>query len=373
MISLRGGNENGVFLSTNNGASWTSINTGLTNAAVETLAYLGTDLYVGGFSGVFRSTDNGANWFSASTGLPAATTMQTFAVLGSTIFVGSSAGVHRSTNNGANWTLMNSGLGTGAAQMLAVSGSNLYAAGNGLYLSTKQGTSWTSIGTGITSTSIKGIAFIGTDIFVGTQTAGIFRSTNNGSSWTQMNTGLTSTSVNSLASLGNNLIAGIGFGVYVSQNRGANWTTINTGFPTNLGLFFPIIYTLTPVPRGANFTLFAGTAGLDLWRRPSTEITSVNITSSTAPETFVLEQNYPNPFNPTTTIEFQIPNITPKTHVTLKVYDVLGREVRTLVDENLSAGTYETTFHADGLASGVYVYRLAGGGFTAAQRMILAK
>jgi hypothetical protein len=90
-----------------------------------------------------------------------------------------------------------------------------------------------------------------------------------------------------------------------------------------------------------------------------------------------LAQNYPNPFNPTTTIRFQIPDVggqrSEVIRVTLKVFDLLGREVATLVNENLRAGSYETTFDAAGLASGVYFYKLHVGSFSATRKMILSK
>jgi len=98
------------------------------------------------------------------------------------------------------------------------------------------------------------------------------------------------------------------------------------------------------------------------------------------PYGFRLSQNYPNPFNPRTTIEFQISNVG---YVTLKVYDVLGREVGVLVNEELEAGSYMTTFSAEGgsasggdalsLASGVYLYRLATGGRSTVNKMVLMK
>lgn len=85
---------------------------------------------------------------------------------------------------------------------------------------------------------------------------------------------------------------------------------------------------------------------------------------------YKLEQNYPNPFNPSTTISFQIP-IASK--VSLKVYDVLGREVETLVNENKPAGKYSINFNADKLASGVYLYRLQAGNYIESKKMILLK
>jgi photosystem II stability/assembly factor-like uncharacterized protein len=86
-------------------------------------------------------------------------------------------------------------------------------------------------------------------------------------------------------------------------------------------------------------------------------VTSVRQTNEIA-QNFRLEQNYPNPFNPSTNIKWQIAD---GRFVTLKVYDILGRELRTLVNENLQAGSYEVTFDATGLASGVYLYRLQAG------------
>jgi hypothetical protein len=98
-------------------------------------------------------------------------------------------------------------------------------------------------------------------------------------------------------------------------------------------------------------------------------------------------QNYPNPFNPTTTIKFSVESAKGRmgdpARVTLKVYDVLGREVATLVNDNLQPGSYEVTFSAEGgsasggdaagLASGVYLYRLQAGEFTQTKRMMLMR
>ena len=89
-----------------------------------------------------------------------------------------------------------------------------------------------------------------------------------------------------------------------------------------------------------------------------------------SPDRFTLSQNYPNPFNPTTTIVYGIPNNGP---VTLKVYDNLGREVRTLVNEPKTAGFYTLTFSAPDLSSGVYFYKLESGNFVTVKRMILMK
>jgi hypothetical protein len=84
----------------------------------------------------------------------------------------------------------------------------------------------------------------------------------------------------------------------------------------------------------------------------------------------VLRQNYPNPFNPTTTIKWQLPEAG---LVTLKIYDVLGREVTTLVNEELNAGKHETVFDASRFSSGVYFYRIKVKEFIQTKKMIVMK
>ncbi len=104
-------------------------------------------------------------------------------------------------------------------------------------------------------------------------------------------------------------------------------------------------------------------------QRLVTSVTNVN-ESNSFPEQFRLWQNYPNPFNPATTIRFSLPQAG---HVTLKVFDVLGREVATLVDEKLAAGEHAVVFEASGLSSGVYFYRLTAGRFTQVRKAVFMK
>jgi hypothetical protein len=85
---------------------------------------------------------------------------------------------------------------------------------------------------------------------------------------------------------------------------------------------------------------------------------------------FSLEQNYPNPFNPSTKISYRLPE---NNFVTLKVYDVLGNEITTLVNEEKSAGNYEVNFNAASLSSGIYSYKLTAGNSSEAKKMILMK
>ena len=85
---------------------------------------------------------------------------------------------------------------------------------------------------------------------------------------------------------------------------------------------------------------------------------------------FALNQNYPNPFNPSTIISFQIPAIS---NVKLKIYDVLGREVTTLVNKEMKAGSYKVDFNSSGLASGIYFYKITAGNFSEIKKMVLLK
>ncbi len=96
----------------------------------------------------------------------------------------------------------------------------------------------------------------------------------------------------------------------------------------------------------------------------------VEETASKLPSNFQLAQNYPNPFNPTTVIRYQLPAAS---HITLKVYDVLGREVETLVDGKQNAGYYNVTFNASKLSSGVYIYRLQSENISISKKLVLVK
>jgi endo-1,4-beta-xylanase len=94
------------------------------------------------------------------------------------------------------------------------------------------------------------------------------------------------------------------------------------------------------------------------------------VTDKAFPSAFSLSQNYPNPFNPTTVIGYQLPSVS---HVSLRVYDVLGREVATLVNEKQNSGYYNVTFNAGNLPSGMYFYKIATEKFSAVKKLILVK
>jgi len=107
------------------------------------------------------------------------------------------------------------------------------------------------------------------------------------------------------------------------------------------------------------------------WSLPINLITSVEeIPSAVVPKEFRLDQNFPNPFNPSTTIQFALPK---SSEVTLKIYDILGREVGALVEEKMKAGEYKIVFDASELASGVYFYRIVAQDFVKVRKLTLLR
>ena len=189
---------------------------------------------------------------------------------------------------------------------------------------------------------------------------GVYYTTNNGSNW--IHTSLHNQTVFSLATYGNNCFAGLGFdGVFHSANNGVNWLSINQGFIT-----VPTIRALLI----ANNYVFAGTASSSIWRRPISEVISIQNISTEIPASFSLSQNYPNPFNPTTSIKF---DITKSSLVKISVFDITGKEIEVLVNEKLDAGTYQTEWNGMSYSSGVYFCRLITDGFVETKRMMLLK
>lgn len=96
----------------------------------------------------------------------------------------------------------------------------------------------------------------------------------------------------------------------------------------------------------------------------------LSVSAPAIPPKFALFQNYPNPFNPTTRIEYLLPKTS---DVSLKVFDMMGREVATLVDEVQGSGFKSVEFHAEELASGMYFYRLRAGGFVETKKLTLIR
>jgi photosystem II stability/assembly factor-like uncharacterized protein len=281
---------------------------------------------------------------------------------GTSYFAGSDGfGIARTNNNGNTWTEVNNGLLNYGVLSLAVMGENLFAGTeNGVFLSTNDGSSWTSLYNNFANTYVYSLVVSGSNLFAGTNN-GVYLFTNSGSDWTMDTVGFFDKNVLSVEAVGENLFAAVDDSVYLSTDNGSTWAQVSTGLPHSS------IWALA----ANNTNLFAGTYNSGVWRRPLPEmITAVKDNKDQIPAHFRLDQNFPNPFNPSTTINYSIPKAG---LVTLKVYDVLGKEVATLVNGVKSAGSYHVQFFANRLASGIYFYRLIAGNSVMTKKLILMK
>ena len=116
--------------------------------------------------------------------------------------------------------------------------------------------------------------------------------------------------------------------------------------------------------------IYAGTADGKIYKYVPEGATGINNQKSDIPKDYQLYQNYPNPFNPTTKIKFALPYAS---LVTVKVYDLLGREIKTLLNETKQPGNYEVNFDASRLASGVYFYSIKANNFNSVKKMVFIK
>ncbi|WKZ68774.1 MAG: T9SS type A sorting domain-containing protein [Melioribacteraceae bacterium] len=126
---------------------------------------------------------------------------------------------------------------------------------------------------------------------------------------------------------------------------------------------------------GSDGTLYIGTHQSSSFQDHKNSLIAIrdepsSVEENELPKEFRLEQNYPNPFNPSTKIKYQLPQAS---YVTIKIYDMLGREIKVLTQKHLQAGNYELTFDGSDLASGTYIYRITAGDFTDSKKLLLLK
>ena len=160
---------------------------------------------------------------------------------------------------------------------------------------------------------------------------------------------------------GGYVFAGLDPGLYSSTITNNNWANFGQNLPGGrvLSLFVN------------DSSVFAGTELSGIWSAPLSAVTGVKQPIASAlPRSFQLEQNYPNPFNPSTTISYQLSEVS---IVKLNVYDILGRQVATLVNGRQNAGNYNVTFNASNLSTGVYFYKLQAGTYSDTKKLMLIK
>jgi hypothetical protein len=161
----------------------------------------------------------------------------------------------------------------------------------------------------------------------------------------------------------NGFICGSNGDILKSTDGGNSWTKLSTHIRTTLSkIFFQDVQTGWVVgPNGLIMRTDNG-GGVD--------ISGINNEISNLPNNFSLSQNYPNPFNPGTKINYSISS---RNHVSIRIYNILGKTVSTLVNETKEPGNYSNYFGASGLPSGIYFYRIEAGDFSETRKMILLK
>lgn len=381
--SIYAGTIHGVYQSTDNGANWTA--KGLTDFDIISIVISGNNIIAGSYNGsktgINISENNGADWTLVNNAGVSA-----LAVNGNYVFAGSDANVLRSSDNGKTWTTLDIGLKSPYfVCALAANGSNIVAgvygnADNPIYYSSDNGASWQSNVSGFKGTYPKWLlTYANTDVYAGTWWNGVFRSTDNGQSWTNISKGTVTegTLVYSIAVSDNLIFIGAeNKGAFETVNNGAKWGNINTGIPNSGTLCTPAALTISGsnLVGGISVSNYTpeGHSIMGVWIRPLAELTtSVNDKPvADKPGRFSLAQNYPNPFNPSTTISFSIPEARV---VTIKVFDQLGKEVSTVLNEYKEAGTHTAQFNASSLPSGIYVYTIQAGEFRDSKKLLLLK
>ena len=341
---------------------WTSLNHGLTNPWVYSLALDRVNsmnyLYSGTWGdGVFRSTNGGETWLYS--GLADRIVYDMDANDDHILFAATDLGeVYRTVDNGLTWQEIGVAstpiwaLGIDHGVLANASDDVMYAGsfGDGAYKSTDQGFTWTQ--TGLTDAHVFDFTFgsVGAivDAIFAATSKGVMYSTDDGTTWTVLNAGLTVVDARAVLFTGAELLVGTwGGGAFVYDVGLGKW--VRDGMP------------------GGHITTFAFNPGtgevfssLDdegLFRKmftPSVTATE-DVLDGEVPDQFYLEQNYPNPFNPQTTIRFGLPVAT---ETSLTIYDMLGRTVQVVQSGHLSAGIHEISFDAQKMAGGLYIFRL---------------
>jgi len=317
------GNNGTISISSNGGGSWTAQTFGTINYYGVSFFNTSNGIIVGNTGSVLITTNGGSNWNVRTSGT--VQTLRRVEMLTDqiAIAIGDNGSAIKTTDGGNEWTELTTGTNFNLNEIHFLDGNTGYIVGNGgvLLKTTNTGSSWTSISTG-TSNSLNGINFIGSQGVIVGNNGTIIQTTNSGTSWVQQNS-ITEINLNSVS-----------------------MPTMNTWY-------------------------IAGDSSVILKTSTSGNLTGVNYSNYFgSPDKFSLSQNYPNPFNPTTKIKFDVKE---SGLVKLTVFDMLGRIVETIINENLSSGSYERNFNGSRLTSGVYFYKLEVGDYTEIKKMTLLK
>ena len=376
-----------IIKTTNSGTNWIALNSGTTyNLRSIQFINASTGLCCGysptnGF--IIKTTNGGANWNPANSGNVSQLTSIYFYNSSAAVCVGNSGTTLYSTDGGSNWLV---GQPTGylvtfyTAYM--ISASTGYCGGVNTIFSplfaktTNGGANWvySSFMVNNNEATLMDMHFfselsgIAVSVLWNGQ-GGISQTTNGGGNWTHQIVTYALYGID-FAGMLTGYIAGSNGSILKSTNGGASWNQQATGISAFLRAI-DFIDSLNGYAAGDGGVVLKTTNG---------GILGFSQINNEIPKEYKLFQNYPNPFNPVTKIRFAIstpPQPSPKGRgqdiVILKVYDILGREIQILVNEQLSPGTYEAEFDGSNYPSGVYLYTLLTGDFKSTRKLILMK
>lgn len=393
-VTVRGSDGNSyVIRTTNGGDNWSYVlteNSGRTFLDIEFInahtGFAGTDWFAG--ARLYKTTDGGDNW-NVLNNPNSYFSYQDIHVLSdeevwATRDLPFDGGVFRTTNGGTTWQRKYYNLSYQADRVYMINSrigfiSNGYVPNSFLRKTTDAGDTWVEIPNG---DGWYNIHFRDTLVGWRSKRSVFQKTTDGGLSWTtllEVSTGNPDVAVSSFSILGEDIIWGVDRDANIlypnfqfrgviakSTNAGLNWgyQLPDTSFRMPFFVFCEFVNTRVGWAYNSVHTLTGG----DTTTYP---LTSVSNQSTNVASSFILYQNYPNPFNPKTTIEY---DLKAGSNVMLKVTDINGREVRTLVNSRQHPGRYKVDFNAERLPSGVYFYSLHLNGLTAqSRRMLLIK
>ena len=358
--------DRGVFLTTDNGASWTHADSGLGDTRINAFAAFGTNLFVGTNRGVFLSADSNTSWVAVNTGLTDTDVTALTIDAGGYVYAGTQTrGVFRSVYStlahvyevSPRWNLISVPILVGNRSKTALfptASSNAFTYDGHYFIaeSLQHGR-----GYWLRFPSVGWVSFTGSPVT--TDTIPIQKG------WNMIGSLSNPISVNTIGSDPPGIVTSNFYG-YNSNYFVAVTLEPAQGYWVKANQSGKLILSSSAEAHSPNVIRVVATSELP----PEAPENGRSIPEPRTPDRFALEQNYPNPFNPSTEIRFRVPL---SGFVSLKVCDVLGREVATLVSEELQPGHYEKIFNANGLSSGVYFYQLKARSFTEAKKLILLK
>jgi photosystem II stability/assembly factor-like uncharacterized protein len=366
-----------ILQTTNGGTTWNEQSSGTSEFLMFESIHFGDDqngCVVGSGGKILRTTNGGANWSEITSG--------TSEDLNAVYFIDATTGwaagyektILKTTDGGTSWITQSSGTYPFLKDIYFINSQIGWAVGGEILKTTDGGVTWSSIWNDAVSTAVY---FIDDQIgwVVGWDGA-IYKTSDGGISWNLQTSGVTE-DLKDVCFIDDLLGWTVGReGIILKTTDGGNtWNLLESGTDKNFySLYFVDEFTGWVV--GSGGTILKTTTGGGI-----TDVEEIKNKIPVIPEHFVLFQNYPNPFNPSTTIKYEIPDPTSagkqvwnnNVNVTLKVYDILGRELVTLVNEQQRHGYYEVEFDATDLSSGVYYYQLNAGTFIETKKMILLR